>query len=167
MAKPSLRASVIVSGTNITLLSAFRFSLPLALLIISLGRFPLANANFIAKATRPAGKFTTIFVNKLTLDPLAPINEMSSLNIKAKSLRALVESNRLFKELVIGCFEEMLPIEISSAINLNENVIKELILFLYEYNVYFYQKCKIDSTSIASTVDNLLKYKIDSLIEKI
>lgn len=73
----------------------------------------------------------------------------------------------LLEELVIGCFEEMLPIEISSAINLNENIIKEFILFLYEYNVNFYQKCKIDSMSIASTVDNLLKYEIDNLIEKI
>jgi hypothetical protein len=61
----------------------------------------------------------------------------------------------------------MLPIEISSAINLNEDIIKELILFLYEYNIHFYQTCKIDSTSIASNVDNLLKYKIDNLIEKI
>jgi len=61
----------------------------------------------------------------------------------------------------------MLPIEISNAINLNEDIIKELILFLYEYNINFYQTRKIDSTSIASTVDNLLKYKIDNLIEKI
>src|SRR5471030_1441345 len=72
----------------------------------------------------------------------------------------------LLEELVVGCFEEMLPIEISNAINLNEDIIKELILFLYEYNINFYQTRKIDSTSIASTVDNLLKYKIDNLIEK-
>ena len=73
----------------------------------------------------------------------------------------------LLEELVIDCFEEMLPVEILSATNLNEGVIKELILFLYEYNIAFYQTHKIDSTSIASTVDNLLKYKIDNLIEKI
>jgi len=73
----------------------------------------------------------------------------------------------LLEELVIDCFEEMLPVEILSATNLNEGVIKELILFLYEYNIAFYQTRKIDSTSIASTVDNLLKYKIDNLIEKI
>lgn len=73
----------------------------------------------------------------------------------------------LLEELVIGCFEEMLPIEISNAVTLNEDIIKELILFLYEYNINFYQSRKIDSTSIASTVDNLLKYKIDNLIENI
>ncbi|WP_077856846.1 TetR/AcrR family transcriptional regulator, partial [Clostridium beijerinckii] len=73
----------------------------------------------------------------------------------------------LLEELVIDCFEEMLPIEILSATDLNEEIIKELIFFLYEYNISFYQKRKIDSTSIASTVDNLLKYKIDNLIEKI
>lgn len=73
----------------------------------------------------------------------------------------------LLEELIVDCFEEMLPIEISSAINLTEDIIKELILFLYEYNISFYQTRKIDSTSIASTVDNLLKLKIDDLIEKI
>lgn len=73
----------------------------------------------------------------------------------------------LLEQLIVDCFEEMLPIEISSAVNLDENIIKELILFLYEYNIYFYQTCKIDSTSIASTVDNLLRNKIDNLIEKI
>ncbi|WP_411681292.1 TetR/AcrR family transcriptional regulator [Clostridium thailandense] len=72
----------------------------------------------------------------------------------------------LLEELIIDRFEEMLPIKISSAINLNEDIIKELILFLYEYNIYFYQRCKIDSTSIASIVDNLLRSKIDNLIEK-
>ena len=45
----------------------------------------------------------------------------------------------LLEELVIDCFEEMLPVEILSATNLNEEVIKELILFLYEYNIAFYQ----------------------------
>ncbi len=73
----------------------------------------------------------------------------------------------LLEELVIDCFEEMLPIEILGATDLNEEIIKELILFLYEYNISFYEKRKIDSTSIASTVDNLLKYKIENLIEKI
>jgi len=73
----------------------------------------------------------------------------------------------LLEELVIGCFEEMLPIEISSAVNLNEDIITDLILFLYEYNISFYQIRKIDSTSIASTVDNLLKDKIDNLIAKL
>lgn len=73
----------------------------------------------------------------------------------------------LLEELIVDCFEEMLPIEILNATNLNEEFIEELILFLYEYNISFYQKRKIDSTSIASTVDNLLKYKIDNLIEKI
>ncbi|MFW2488627.1 TetR/AcrR family transcriptional regulator [Clostridium chromiireducens] len=73
----------------------------------------------------------------------------------------------LLEELVIDCFEEMLPIEILNATELNEEIINELIFFLYEYYISFYQKRKIDSTSIASTVDNLLKYKIDNLIEKI
>lgn len=73
----------------------------------------------------------------------------------------------LLEELVIDCFEEMLPTEILNAVNLNEDIIKELILFLYEYNISFYQTRKINSTSIASTVDNLLKYKIETLIEKI
>lgn len=73
----------------------------------------------------------------------------------------------LLEELIVDCFEEMLPTEVSSAINLNENIIKELILFLYEYNINFYQTRKIDSTSIASIVDNLLRHKIDNLIEKI
>lgn len=73
----------------------------------------------------------------------------------------------LLEELVIDCFEEMLPEEILKATDLSEEIIKELISFLYEYNTAFYQKRKIDSTSIASTVDNLLKYKIDDLIEKI
>lgn len=73
----------------------------------------------------------------------------------------------LLEELIVDCFEEMLPVEISNAINLTEDIIKELILFLYEYNINFYHTRKIDSTSIASTVDNLLKHKIDNLIEKI
>ncbi|EKQ56142.1 MULTISPECIES: TetR family transcriptional regulator [unclassified Clostridium] len=73
----------------------------------------------------------------------------------------------LLEELIVDCFEEMLPVEISNTINLTEDIIKELILFLYEYNINFYHTRKIDSTSIASTVDNLLKHKIDNLIEKI
>lgn len=73
----------------------------------------------------------------------------------------------LLEELVIDCFEEMLPGEILNAADLNEEIIKELILFLCEYNIAFYQTRKIDSTSIASTVDNLLKYKLENLIEKI
>jgi AcrR family transcriptional regulator len=73
----------------------------------------------------------------------------------------------LLEELIVECFEEMLPIKLLSAVDLNEDIIKELILFLYEYNIYFYQICKIDSTSIASNVDNLLKDKIENLIKKI
>lgn len=73
----------------------------------------------------------------------------------------------LLEELIVECFEEMLPIKLLSAADLNEDIIKELILFLYEYNIYFYQICKIDATSIASSVDNLLKDRIDNLIEKI
>ncbi|GKU30551.1 hypothetical protein [Clostridium folliculivorans] len=60
----------------------------------------------------------------------------------------------------------MLPIKLLSALDLNEYIIKELILFLYEYHIKFYQIYKIDSTSIASSVDNLLKDQIENLIEK-
>jgi len=73
----------------------------------------------------------------------------------------------LLEEFIIDCFGEMIPLEISNAISLNENIVREFILFLYKYNVYFYQKCKIDSTSIAPYVDNLLKDIIENLIEKI
>lgn len=73
----------------------------------------------------------------------------------------------LLEELVIDCFEEMIPNKISMATEFNANIIKELILFLYEYNVALYQKRKIDSTSIATTVDSLLKDKIENIIEQI
>lgn len=49
----------------------------------------------------------------------------------------------LLEELVIDCFEEMLPIEILSATDLNEEIIKELIFFLYEYIFHFIKSVKL------------------------
>ena len=95
---PNLRASARASRTNIALFSAFRLSLSLALLIISLASCPSANARFITKDISTEGNFIQSLIIELSFEPLASINGISSLNIKAKFLRALVESNKALSE---------------------------------------------------------------------
>ncbi|AWV33848.1 TetR/AcrR family transcriptional regulator [Paenibacillus odorifer] len=73
----------------------------------------------------------------------------------------------LLDEFTEQSFHQMIPEQVKNAREFSDEICNQLILLTHQYIVDFYQKCRMDSKSIAKLVDEKVKNMLQQIIENI
>jgi AcrR family transcriptional regulator len=73
----------------------------------------------------------------------------------------------LLNEVTEQAFHEMIPEQVANAQEFTDEICDQLILLTYQYIVEFYGICRMDSTSMATLVDEKVRKMLQQTIENI
>ncbi|NIK70259.1 hypothetical protein FHT67_003714 [Paenibacillus sp. BK720] len=73
----------------------------------------------------------------------------------------------MLEEITEQAFREMTPKEVMDALEFTDEVCDQLILLTYRYIMDFYRKCRMDSKSMATIVDDKIKKMLQQTIVSI
>ncbi len=75
-----------------------------------------------------------------------------------------VDKYQVLDEMITKVFNEMISNRIYPGQEFSEETGRELILLVYEYHIYAYEKCRINAKSIASHVEQVVKSQLQEII---